>query len=146
MSVTEVYKCAIILTHRAGLVTKEVDFLVSLKVQQAKTEGLVPSNGEHIEADLSSDGVLQANVRELLFQCSNKVLPHLVLLVEKESKSKNAGHRKNFKVPSFLGVAKDRATLTLSYSKNSMRSSCVQFLPTGHTLMRPFLNSINVPL
>ena len=27
-----------------------------------------------------------------------------------------------------------------------MRSSWVQFLPTGQTLIRPFLNSMNVPL
>ena len=35
---------------------------------------------------------------------------------------------------------------TLSYSKNSSLSCCVQFLPTGQRLISPFLNSIKVPL
>ena len=35
---------------------------------------------------------------------------------------------------------------TLSYSKNAILSSCVQFLPMGETFNMPFRNSIKVPL
>lgn len=78
--ITAVYRHTPSFTHRVGFVSKKVDCLVFGEVQQAEAEGLVPSNGEHVKADLSSNGVLQANVRELLFQCSNKCFPHLVLL------------------------------------------------------------------
>ena len=36
--------------------------------------------------------------------------------------------------------------LTLSYSKNAILSSCVQFRPIGDTFIMPFRNSTKVPL
>lgn len=55
---TAIYRHTPSVTHRVGLVSKKVDSLVFGEIQQAETEGLVPSDREDIKADLSPNGVL----------------------------------------------------------------------------------------
>jgi hypothetical protein len=83
-----VLKDLIVITTGRRLVAKEVDRLVldaarllrlGLEVTQAVR--LVPAVGEHIKADLPTNGKRQAQVGELLLQDSDKLLADLGLIV-----------------------------------------------------------------
>ena len=54
----------LVATYRIGLVSKEMDLSVLCKIQEPQTEGLIPANGEDVEADLSTNGILESNVRK----------------------------------------------------------------------------------
>ena len=50
------------------------------EVNETEAEGLVPAIGEHVEADLATNGELEPKVREFFLQHSHKRLSHLVNL------------------------------------------------------------------
>lgn len=56
----------IVVSTFIGLVTEEVDLFKSFVLDVAQGVRLIPAVGEDIEADLSSDGVCQTKVGELL--------------------------------------------------------------------------------
>mmetsp|Transcript_2252 Transcript_2252/g.14943 ORF Transcript_2252/g.14943 Transcript_2252/m.14943 type:complete len:319 (-) Transcript_2252:494-1450(-) len=69
----------VIVPARIRLVPEEVDFFVLVQVPQA--EGFVPSTWEHIEADLSTDGIRQVVVVELLLEHLHHLGTHVRILV-----------------------------------------------------------------
>ena len=78
----------IIVATLVRLVTEEVNLgelhtltplLLGLHMAQAVC--LIPSVGEHVERDLSANGVGETVVRELLFQSLDHLLSHMVLIV-----------------------------------------------------------------
>ena len=115
-------------THGVSLVSKEVDLSVLGEVQETKTEGLVPANGEDVETDLTTNGVLEADVRKLLLQCSHKLFSDLVCLKERERKGGGGGGGwgVSWIKKEVIGILSDEYHLhmcTLSNSKNSILSS-----------------------
>ena len=66
--------------YRVCLVSKKVNLFELCEVNETEAEGLVPAVGEHVEADLATDGELEPKVGELLLQHSHKRLSHLVHL------------------------------------------------------------------
>ena len=70
----------IIVATLEGLVSEKVNGLEVLMLNMTKAVGLVPSSGENIERDLSSNRVGQAIVVELVLEGDDKLLTQLVLL------------------------------------------------------------------
>ena len=73
----------VIIASWERLVTKEVDFLIL--GEELKTIGLVPADWEHIKRNLSTNGISQPNIRELLANSSDELftnLMHMVVLLE----------------------------------------------------------------
>jgi hypothetical protein len=74
-------KDLVIITTGESLVPEEVDIAVAVLLQVLQAVGLVPTNRENIEGDLTADRVLQAVVGELLLQELDHVLADVVGLV-----------------------------------------------------------------
>lgn len=67
-------------SHRVCLVSKKVNLPEFCEVNKTEAEGLVPAIGEHVEADLATNGELEPKVGEFFLQHSHKRLSHLVHL------------------------------------------------------------------
>lgn len=63
-----------IVTTLVSLVTEEVDFRETLVLDMTQAVSLVPSSGEDIERNLSTNGVSQLKVGESSSQVCNKLL------------------------------------------------------------------------
>lgn len=63
-------------------VSKEVDFVKVLLLNESKAVGLVPALREYVKADLSSNGEGQVQVFEFFLHGLNHVFPDLVFQIE----------------------------------------------------------------
>lgn len=60
-------------------VSKKDHFIVVL--QEAQTICFIPSNGENVKTNLSSNGIFESQIWELSFQLLNEMISYLVLMV-----------------------------------------------------------------
>jgi hypothetical protein len=96
-----------------SLVTKEVDVGESFVLDVTQAVSLVPSSGEDIERDLSTDGVGQVKVGESSLQVFNKLLAKSTFL-------KEVGMVNTLCLPMLSDHSPE---LTKSYFSKSLRSS-----------------------
>jgi hypothetical protein len=68
-------------THLVSLVTKEMDLVKALVFNVTKSIRLVPSRGEHIKGDLTTNGECESIRPELLLEYLDKLLADMVFLV-----------------------------------------------------------------
>ena len=73
-----------VISTLVGLVTKEVDLVVDdtreslLRLNVSQAVGLVPTSGEYVERDLTTNGVCKAVVRERFLELRDHGFPDLV--------------------------------------------------------------------
>ena len=130
--------------HQVGLVPEEMDLREPFVFNVSESVSLIPTMGENVKGQLSTDRVCQGIVGEFLFEDLHESGSYTVFLGAINEHPR--------------GVAIDN---TLSYSRKSRRSCWLwllsrcwfnerctydAFLPIGLTLIIPFLNSTNVPL
>ena len=70
----------IIVSPFKAFITKKVDFII-LSLNEFQAEGFIPTQGEYIKGDLTSDGVAQPVVRKLGLKCINHSFTNQVFLV-----------------------------------------------------------------
>jgi hypothetical protein len=69
-----------VISSLIGLISKEIYLFIVF--QEFKTISLVPSDWEHVKADLTSNRVFDSKIRELLFESINKLLSDEVFMVK----------------------------------------------------------------
>jgi hypothetical protein len=68
-------------THRICLVTEEMNLFETLILHVLQGISLIPTGGEYVKRDLSSDGECEAVGWELLLKCLDKFGAYLVFIV-----------------------------------------------------------------
>jgi hypothetical protein len=128
----------VVIASGRRLVPEEMDLLVLAVPDVIEAIGLVPSRGEHIERDLSTDRIGKVQVSELVPQSVHHFFSNLVLLEDIQRSDKLNKSRR--------AISHEIHILTKSNLSKSFRSSLEQFRPMGDTFSIPLRNSINVPL
>ena len=72
--------------YLVGLVSEEMNLLEFFVFDSSKSIGLIPTGGEDVEGNLSTDGKCQAIVRELLLQNLYECRSDFVFLVDDQSR------------------------------------------------------------
>lgn len=69
----------VVISSLECLISKEIDLVVSFK--EAKTVSFVPSIGESIKRNLTSNWIGQPDIWESLVNCCNKLLSYFVFMI-----------------------------------------------------------------